>query len=226
VESHSTQEDAMKTMLALAVTLLLAGTASAGQGDRGFTSRVTNPWFPLTPGAVYRYQGVKDGKRSHEVMTVTHRTIDVAGVDCVVVDDRLWIDGHLAERTNDWYAQDARGNVWYFGEDTAELDAHGKVTTREGSWRTGVKGARAGILMPANPRVGQTGLQEYWQGHAEDHFRVLGYMGKNVLLTEETTPLEPGVVDHKLYVRGTGTVLERTVKGGDELNELISLRRG
>ena len=72
-------------------------------------------------------------------------------------------------------------------------------------------------------RPGQTGLQEYYKGHAEDHFRVLGYLGKNALLVEEMTPLEPGVVDHKLYVRGTGTVLERTVKGGDELNELVSV---
>jgi hypothetical protein len=150
----------------------------------------------------------------------------VAGVECVVVDDRLWVNGHLAERTNDWYAQDRKGNVWYFGEDTAELDENGKVTTTEGSWQTGVKGARAGILMPARPHVGQTGLEEYWKGHAEDHFRVIGYLGKNALLTEETTPLEPDVVDHKLYVRGTGTVLERTVRGGDEINELVALRRG
>jgi hypothetical protein len=211
-----------KILLVLAAALLLAGSAGAQSGGRGFTTKITNPWFPLTPGTAYRYEGVKDGKRSREVMTVTHRTVEVAGVKCVVVDDRLWLNGHLEEQTNDWYAQDAKGNVWYFGEDTAELDESGRVTTREGSWRTGVKGARAGILMPANPRVGQKGLQEYWRGHAEDHFEVLAYLGKNTLLVEETTPLEPGVVDHKMYVRGTGTVLERTVKGGDELNELVS----
>jgi hypothetical protein len=214
-----------KTILVLAASLLLAGSAS-GQGGHGFTTHVTNPWFPLLPGTVYRYEGIKEGKPSRELLTVTHRTKTIAGVECVVVDDRLWVGGHLAERTNDWYAQDRKGNVWYFGEDTAELDENGKVTTTEGSWRTGVKGARAGILMPAQPRVGQTGLEEYWKGHAEDHFRVLGYLGKNVLLTEETTPLEPGVVDHKMYTRGTGTVLERTVKGGDEINELVSVRRG
>jgi len=212
------------TLLALAAALLLASSAS-GQRGRGFTTKIDNQWFPLIPGTVYRYEGVKDGKRSREVLTVTHRAIKVAGVECVVVDDRLWINGHLEERTNDWYAQDAKGNVWYFGEDTAELDENGKVTSHEGSWRTGVKGARAGILMPANPRPGQKGLQEYWKGHAEDHFKVLGYLGKNTLLVEETTPLEPGVVDNKMYVRGTGTVLERTVKGGEELNELVSVTK-
>ena len=61
--------------------------------------------------------------------------------------------------------------------------------------------------------------------NAEENFRVLGIAGSRTLLTEEWTPLEPGVLDHKLYVRGVGDVLERTVKGGDELNELVSVRR-
>ena len=217
----------LKTMSLLAAALVaaLAAGSAGGQDGRGFTPHVTNPWFPLVPGSVYRYDGIKDGKRSHEVLRVTRRTKVVDGVRCVVVDDRLWVDGRLAERTNDWYAQDRKGNVWYFGEDTAELDRSGKVTSTEGSWQSGVQGARAGILMPAQPRVGQSGLEEFWKGHAEDHFRVLGYLGKNVLLTEEWTPLEPDVRDHKMYVRGTGTILERTVKGGDELNELVSLTR-
>jgi hypothetical protein len=184
---------------------------------------VTNPWFPLKPGTVYTYQGVKDGKPSREVLRVTHRTKTIQGVPRVVVDDRLYIEGHLAERTNDWYSQDAKGNVWYFGEATAELDKRGKVTSTEGSWQSGRDAAKAGIFMPAHPRPGQTGRQEIYKGQAEDHFRVVGYLGKNALLIEEWTPLEPGVLDHKLYVRGTGTVLERTVKGGDELNELISV---
>jgi hypothetical protein len=214
-----------KTIVVLAASLALVLAGAASGGGRGFSADVTNPWFPLKPGAVYSYTGVKDGKPSREVLRVTYRTKTITGVPCVVVDDRLWIDGHLAEKTNDWYSQDARGNVWYFGEATAELDKSGKVTTTEGSWQSGRDGAKAGILMPANPRPGQTGLQEYYKGQAEDRFRVLGYLGKNALLVEETTPLEPGVVDHKLYVRGTGTVLERTVKGGDELNELLSVRR-
>jgi hypothetical protein len=210
-----------RTIAVLVASLALAGPASGG--SRVFSPNVTNPWFPLKPGTVYTYQGVKNGKPSREVLRVTHRTKTIQGVPCVVVDDRLYVKGHLAERTTDWYSQDAKGNVWYFGEATAELDKSGKVTTTEGSWQAGRDGAKAGILMPAKPRPRQTGRQEYYKGHAEDRFRVLGYLGKNALLIEETTRLEPDVVDHKLYVRGTGTVLERTVKGGDELNELISV---
>src|SRR5262249_13671465 len=124
--------------------------------------------------------------------------------------------------------------VWYFGEDTAELDEHGKVVTTEGTWRAGRDGARPGIYMPGDPTVGQTGRQEYLKGHAEDHFAVVSLRAvvrvpytssRRALLTKEWTPLEPGVLDHKYYVRGIGTVLEQTVRGGDERNELISVRR-
>src|ERR671934_236881 len=98
----------------------------------------------------------------------------------------------------------------------------------------GVNGARAGLFMPAHPRVGQSALQEYYKGHAEDHFRVVSLSARvrtpaasssHALLTKEWTPLEPGVLDHKVYVRGIGTVLEQTVKGGDERNVLISVHR-
>jgi len=221
-------------LVAAVVVSALAAVGGSGAADPGFRARVDNPWFPLRPGTVYEYRGVRHGKPSHEVLTVTRTTKMVDGVPCVVVRDLLYVDGHLAERTSDWYTQDAKGNVWYFGEATAELDEKGKVTTTEGSWQSGRDGARAGILMPAHPRVGQTGRQEYYKGHAEDHFRVVTLRAsvrvpytssKAALLTEEWTPLEPAVLDHKFYVRGVGTVLEQTVKGGDERNELVSVRR-
>lgn len=209
------------TLLLLAATAALAA-APAGGGRAGYSAHVDNPWFPLRPGSTWVYTGVKDGQPARDVVTVARRTRTIAGAPCVAVDDRLWLAGRLAERTTDWYSEDTRGDVWYFGESTAELDRRGKVTSTEGSWLAGLGGAQAGILMPARPRLGQTGRQEYLQGHAEDHFRVIGLFGRNAVLTEEWTPLEPGVLDHKLYVRGVGVVLERTVKGGDELNELVS----
>src|SRR5207253_316772 len=127
----------------------------------------------------------------------------IHGVRCTEIDDRLYLKGRLGERTKDWYAQDARGNVWYFGEATAELDQRGRVKSREGSWRAGVGGARAGIVMPAQPRIGQSMRQEFYKGHAEDHFQVLSVStpvrvpyiaSKRALLTKEWTPLEPGVI--------------------------------
>ena len=229
------------------VTLLaVALAAGCGSSDKttttsttakraGFSANVTNPWFPLRPGSVYRYRGVKDGEPSREVMTVTHRTKTIDGAATVVVSDLLYIRGKLEERTEDYYTQDAEGNVWYFGEQTAELDANGKVKSTAGSWRAGVNGAKPGIFMFAHPRPGRSARQEYLKGEAEDHFQVVAKgvvasvpfkIFRGAMLTKEWTPLEPGVIDHKYYARGIGTVLEKTAKGPFELNELVSFRRG
>jgi hypothetical protein len=220
--------------LAPLVALLIACGCGGGTKHTAFSARVVNPWFPLRPGTTLVYRGVKDGRPSRDVVHVTPRTRTIEGAACAAVSDRLYVRGRLAERTTDWYTQDAQGNVWYFGEDTAELDRNGHVTSTEGTWLAGRDGAKPGIFMPANPRVGDAHRQEFYKGHAEDHFRVLslaarvkvpGARSARALLTKETTPLEPGVVDHKYYVRGIGTVLEQTVKGGDERNVLVSVRR-
>jgi hypothetical protein len=200
-----------------------------------FVPRVTNVWFPLRPGTVYRYTGVKDGKSALDVMTVTRSTIMIAGIRATVVRDRLYLNGRLEERTTDWYAQDRSGNVWYLGERTAELDTRGHVVSTAGSWRTRVGGAQAGIFMPGRPSVGESGRQEFLRGQAEDQFKVLslharvhtpGASSHAALLTQETTRLEPGVLDHKLYVKGVGTVIEDTIKGPTERLVLQSVRTG
>ena len=226
----------MKTALAalLLVTVLLAGCGGGSAKREGFSASVTNPWFPLVPGSVYRYRGVKDGRPSREVMTVTHRTRTIDGARTVAVSDLLYLRGRLEERTTDYYSQDRDGNVWYFGEDTAELDRNGNVKDTSGSWLAGKDGAMPGIFMYAHPRPGQSARQEFLQGEAEDHFQVLRLGERvtvpferfgNALLTKEWTPLEPGVLDHKFYARGIGTVLEQTVRGGNERNELVSFSR-
>jgi hypothetical protein len=219
-----------KCASSLAVAALIA-LAPAQAGARGpafdpgnFVTVVSNPWFPLKAGTTWRYRGQKDGRAGTEVMTVASNKHTILGVRATVVHDRLFLDkGGLAEDTLDWYAQDRQGNVWYLGEDTKELE-HGRVVSREGSWQAGVRGARAGIFMPGRPRVGESHRQEYWKGHAEDHFTIASLHG-NVLTTKEWTPLEPGVRDAKWYVRGIGTVRELTVKGGSERFELVAVER-
>jgi len=233
-----------KTLSIITVVGLVAGAASQVStgaprqvqlprpGD--FVSRIDNPWYPLRPGTVYTYRGSDNGRSSRDVLRVTHATKVIQGVRATVIDDRVYLRGRLEERTTDYYAQDKAGNVWYLGEDTATLTAAGKVKSTEGTWRAGVHGARAGIFMPAHPRVGQTGLQEYYKSHAEDQFKILSLSAhvrtpaassRHALLAQETTRIEPGVLDHKVYVRGVGTVTEKTVKGGSEVLVLQSVHR-
>lgn len=216
----------MTRALVASLAVALVAAANAGGVRGGFSANVTNEFFPLPRGRTLIYVGSKDGKAARDVFHVTRRTAIIEGAACTVVDDRLYLDGRLEERTTDWYAQAASGTVWYFGERTAELDRHGRVTSTEGSWRAGENGARPGVFMPAHPRVGQSFAQEHAKGVAEDRFRVVAVQPagpKATVETREWTPLEPGVVDRKRYVRGYGTDVEETVKGGDEHLELIAV---
>jgi hypothetical protein len=222
------------TILAGAVALA-AGLPAGAQADR-FHARVTNPWFPLQPGMRWTYRGVDSGRPSRDVIRVAHRTAVIGGMRCAVVLDRVYIDGHLAERTTDWYTQDSRGRVRYAGEATAELDRRGRVKNTDGSWRSGRHGAHAGIYMPAVPRVGQAFSQEHARGVAQDRFSVtsvdaraatpFAIFPRHVLQTRETTPLEPGVVDGKRYVRGIGEVSEFSIRGGNDRLRLVTFRAG
>jgi hypothetical protein len=240
----------LATALALAVVVAVGAPAPASSAGKRLptpkpshfglnSSLITNTWFPLARGSVYVYEGQKDGKAARDVMTVTRKVKTITGIRAVVVKDRLFLNGQLAERTTDWYAQDKRGTVWYLGEKTAELNGKGKVSSTEGSFLNGRDGAKGGIFMPAHPAVGQSFQQEAFKGEAEDHFRILdlaasvttpAVSSKNAMLTEETTPLEPGHVDHKYYVQGIGTVSEQQVAGAPasqaESLQLVSFQAG
>jgi hypothetical protein len=206
----------------------------ASPDPASFTATIDNAWFPLLPGMTLTYRGTKDEEPAVDIVTVTNETIVIQGVTCRVIRDRLYLSGKLEERTADYYTQDLAGNVWYFGEDTEELDAKGNVTSREGTWRAGVNGAMAGVFMEANPVVGHQFQQELYKGHAEDHYQVVSLTAvtkvpygsfKDALLTKEWTPLEPGVLDNKYYVRGIGEVREVSVKGPLEELALVKFEK-
>jgi len=187
-----------------------------------FVRVIDNRYFPLRPGTRFVYLGTEDGEPERTVTDVTHRQKTILGVKVVVVLDRVFLDGALTEKTLDWYAQDKHGNVWYLGEDTKEFE-DGKVVSTEGSWEAGKDGARAGIIMLAHPHPGQSYHQEFATGVAEDMAQVLGLHTnvsvpygsfKHCLKTAETTPLEPGAKEIKLYCRGIGFVKGDDVAGG------------
>ncbi len=215
-------------------TTAASGAADLPRGDEpveldpaDFTTKIDNPYWPMPRGAKWVY--TSDQERI--VVEVTNRKKRIAGVAALVLRDTVTQrDGEgVVEVTDDWYAQDTEGNVWYLGEDTKEY-ADGKVSSTTGSWEHGVDGAYAGIIMAAKPRPGMTYRQEYYEGEAEDVGEVISVDAKvtvpfgsfdNTVKTQDSTPLEPDVVEYKYYARGIGHVLRTTEDGGGR-EELIS----
>jgi len=196
-----------------------------------FTSVVDNPFFPLAAGMVWHYDETHaDGETQTDTVEVLDQQRTVMGVDTMVVHDVAKdADGTVVEDTYDWYAQDTAGNVWYFGEDTTSYD-DGQSST-EGSWEAGVAGALPGIVMQADPTVSDTGYrQEYLAGVAEDMGQVIADSGSltvpfgtfdNIIRTRDWSPIEPDLVEEKVYARGIGVVHEETVSPADEHEEVV-----
>jgi len=196
-----------------------------------FVTKIDNPFFPLTPGTIFTYEGMTDEGTELNKVQVHYTTRKVMGVTCVVVTDTVWLEGVLLEATFDWYAQDKDGNVWYFGEDVDNFE-NGVLVDHDGSWEAGVDGAKPGYTMKAAPTVGETYRQEYYEDEAEDMAEVLSLTESvtvpygsflNCLRTREWTPLEPDVEGNKYYAPGIGFIFEVYTKGGNERIELISI---
>jgi len=229
----------MRCALACLLLVLLGAGCSSGGGAglpvfdaQRFGTAVDNLYFPLEPGTTYVFEAdTEDGLERVEV-EITDQTRVVMGVTCVVVHAREYLDGELVEDTFDWFAQDLDGNVWYFGEDSKEIE-NGVVVSTEGSWEAGVDGARPGIIMLAAPWIGVTYEQEYAPGVAEDMATVVGLsdtattpLGSftGCVRTEDFTPLEPGVMEEKFYAPGLGVVLEVDDEGNR--TELVDILGG
>jgi hypothetical protein len=217
----------------LPATTLPTGAEPVNLDPANFTADITHPYWPMKPGTRWTYRDVDEkGEVQTVVVVATKDTKKLAnGITARVVRDTVRSEGAIVEDTFDWYAQDSAGNVWYMGEDTAEFE-NGKILTRAGSFEAGADGAQPGILLPAEPQIGQKYRQEYLKGEAEDNGEVLGldqlvevpagrYRG--ALLTRDTTSLEPEVVEYKLYAPGIGPVLTVDISGGAARESLVKI---
>ena len=191
-----------------------------------FVGTINNPFLPFIPGTTLVYVSPSESN----VVFVTHNTKVILGVTCVEVHDTVYRGGVLAEDTLDWYAQDKDGNVWYFGENTHELDGN-EITNIDGSFKGGANGAKPGIVMKANPLVGDFYRQEFDLDNAEDVAEVVSLTNTvtiasgthtNCLKTLETSPLEPDARENKYYASGVGNVLVIDLVTGERL-ELVEV---
>ena len=190
-----------------------------------FVSEITNPYLGFADGRIFTYEGETDEGLETIVVEVTRKHKTILGVRTTVVHEQAFLDGELIEDTFDWFAQDKDGNVWYFGEDSKEIE-DGEVVSTEGSWEAGVDGAQPGIIMLAQPEVGLSYRQEFYEGVAEDMAKILsldetvsiglGNFTGN-LETLEWTPLEPGARENKFYQPGIGLILIEDHKARTEL---------
>jgi hypothetical protein len=181
-----------------------------------WSSRGTNPFFVLEPGAFLRLEGKEDGEDVRLTITVLDETVRIDGVETRVVEEREEKGGKPAEVSRNYFATSTRtGGVYYFGEDV-DVYEEGKVVAHPGAWRAGEKGARFGLLMPGEPLLGARYFQEVAPGVAMDRAEVVSLdraidtpagRFEGCLETVETTPLESGE-ERKVYARGVGLVKE------------------
>jgi hypothetical protein len=207
------------------------GTYAPKIDPANFVARIDNRYLPYTPGTRIHLEGSRGTTAQTDDEVVSHRTKRILGVTCTIVRDTVSERGRAVERTDDWYAQDKQGNVWYMGEDSFELQ-NGRFVKADDSWKSGVNGAKPGIIMPAAPRPGDAYRQEYYPpGNALDQARVLRLGAslqvpygsfRHVLVTSERSPLEPQT-EQKYYAPGVGEIAERVVKGHHEAFELVSI---
>lgn len=179
------------------------------------TNEGENPYFPLQAGRVLVYTGVADGVRVSLTVTVTDRTELVDGVVTRVVEEREAKNGKLAEVARNYFALDpVARDLYYFGEDV-DIYENGRITRHDGSWRSGVAGARFGLLLPGNPHIGDRYHQEVAPTVALDRAEVVALTDTLVtpagyytgcLRTAETSGLNPDERGVKVYAPGIGLV--------------------
>jgi hypothetical protein len=172
-------------------------------------------YWNLTPGFTAVFEGVEDGEFHHLTITVTRKARVIDGIPCRVVVENEQVEGVIQEISQNYFAFDRRTkNVYYFGEDT-DIYEGGVITSHEGSWASGVNGAKFGLVMPGNPALGAQLQQERAPGIAEDLAEIVqtgrrahtpAGTFKGAFKTRETTPLEPDVVEFKMYAPGVGLV--------------------
>ena len=239
----------MRRHLAFTFASLLALTAAALAADRdgfedefnvakeSFASTGRNDYFILEPGYQLVLEGKDHGKPAKLVITVTNDTKKVDGVDTRVVEEFESVDGKPVEVSRNYFAIDKETrDVYYFGEEVDEYK-NGKIVAHGGAWESGKNGARYGLMMPGEIRIGRKHYQEIAPKVAMDRAEIISDSEtvstpagefKNCLKTRETTPLEPEESEHKFYAKGVGLIVDaglKLVKHGKNIEPRASAQK-
>ncbi len=207
------------TTLCMAIAaILMSSSAFAAEpynptiDPANFSNKIDNPLFNLPFGKLMVYEAkTEDGLERIEIR-IRPETRKIMGIDTLIYNDRVFIDGQLVEETNDYLAQDKDGNVWYFGEVVDNYEG-GKFKDHAGGWIAGEDGALPGIWIKKKQVVGDSYRMEYYKGKAEDMaeiketgvtVKVAAGTFKDCTMVYEWTPLEPDAKEHKYYCPDVG----------------------
>lgn len=183
-------------------------------GDKTFLSEGRNRYFILEPGYQLVLKGNEDGEKVDLIITVLNETKKIDGVETRVVEERESHNGKLAEVSRNYFAIGKDfGTIYYFGEDV-DVFARGKVT-HDGSWHSGVDGAKFGVMIPGEIKIGAKYYQERAPKIALDRGENISTSEiakmpagefEHCLKVKETSPLEPKTVEYKLYAPNVGLI--------------------
>jgi hypothetical protein len=203
------------------------GRAGVGFDTAGVSSTIDHPYVAFAAVRRAVYDGTEVDPDTGDAIpirvesTPRRESGSVAGLEVTVVAVSDYEDGALVEQTDDYYAQDRAGAVYYLGERVDDYE-DGKVVGHHGQWLAGEDGHRAGVFMPARVEIGTEFAQERVPGVAEDRSTVVA-TGLTVTVpagtfadcieTEDYDPIDD-VTEHKFYCAGVGLVREAFPAGG------------
>jgi hypothetical protein len=198
---------------------------------------ITNSYYGPALGKTYVYKGGNAGQTPIEEIAISRRPTfkTVNGISCIIHHDLVKKNGIVIEDTDDWLAQDDKGNLWYFGEYVKNFNDDGSPSNNDGSWEAGLNGALAGYWMPVNPILGQKYYQEYFKDEAEDQAEVIETNKSvtiaigtysNCIVTKDFTVFEPNIYEKKYYAPGIGFIKEEKFENNVliEVLELVEIK--
>lgn len=225
---------AVAVALGVGVAVTGGGTPSLADDGDGHEPEFSHPrdidnrYLPLTKFEKCEHEGEDEGAEIRVVRTLLDRSerfkVDGDKVRVAVIRDKEWEDGELVERTLDYFGQGDNGNVYYFGEDVDDYE-NGEIVGHDGEWRYGKDTDKLGLIMPDNPRIGDTWRPERVPGIAEEKAKLVnkrdqktvnGTTYEDVLRVREfQQPADE--IEHKLYASGVGNISELPPDGRVDL---------
>jgi hypothetical protein len=220
----------MNNTLAFALLVCVSAAACGGEPKASTTQfevRDGHRYFPLEPGTEFVYRGKHGDRQWDETATVGYDVRSISGIECRPVVELVYHDGELAERTTEWFATDARGNVWKYGEEAFEVQG-GELVRSADSWLADESTVEPWIALPVRLLPGDTFLGNRTGG--TDSYQVVSIDAVAIVpagpfagcLTLLENPDDPEDTDIILYAPGVGRVSERTSTG---YVDLVSVRR-